>query len=255
MRAGVCGWLVAGLLVAAASPARADDQADMRALVDKAIKAAGGQAKLKKLKAVTWKAKGSVHADNRDIEITMEASMQAADQGRLDLTAEVNGNTVTIALVLNRDKGWVKHPKSDKVEAIPKELLAVFNTDFRAVRLAQMLTPLKDKACTLSSLGEVKIDDRPALGIKVVRKGHADVDIFFDKKTHLPVKCQTKVKESKGGQEVTHDYFFSDAKKTAGVLHFTKVTFKRDDKTFLEVELSDIETVDKLDDSTFAKPD
>jgi hypothetical protein len=253
MRAGSCGWLVAGLLLAAAGPARADDQADMRALVDKAIKAAGGQAKLKKLAAMTWKAKGTAHVDNRDIELTMEASMQGPDQGRLDISVVECGRTASVGLVLNKDKGWFKAP--NRTDVVPKHLLTMLLADYRALRLAQMLTPLKDKACTLSSLGEVKIDDRPALGIKVVRKGYTDVDIFFDKKTHLPVKCQTKVKEDKDGQEVTHDYYFSDAKKTAGVLHFTKVTFKRDDKTFLEVELSDIETVDKLDDSTFAKPD
>jgi hypothetical protein len=253
MRVVFWGSLALCLSLVVSPLARADEQADMKAVVDKAIKAAGGQAKLKKLKAMTWKAKGSFTDGNREVAFTIDASIQDTRQAKLDLHAEHNGQSIEAGLVINGDKGWFKGPKG--VETIPKELLAFLKDDFGALRLAQTLVPLKDKGCTLSSLGEVKIGDKPALGIKVARKGHADVDVYFDKKTHLPVKCTVKGKEDGNGQEKTHEFFLSEFKDAAGVRHFTKVLFKRDDKKMMEVELSDIEAVDKHDDGVFAKPE
>jgi hypothetical protein len=253
MRAAFWGSFAVCLLLVVYSPAWADDQADMKAVVDKAIKAAGGEAKLKKLKAVTWKAKGTVSHDNKKANFTIDASLQGIKQAKLDISAEVDGQSRDVGLVINDDKGWEKNP--NRVEAIPKEILTFLKNDFYALRLAQMLVALKDKECKMSSLGEVKVENKPALGIKVTRKGHADVDLYFDKKTHLPVKCTIKGKEGKDNQEHTHDFFFSEFKKTQGVQHFTKVVFKRDDKSMIEVELSDIQAVDKLDKETFAKPE
>jgi hypothetical protein len=253
MRVALWGSLTLCLALVAPYSARSDDQADMKAVVDKAIKAAGGQAKLKKLKAMTWKGKGTFTAGKQEVTFTIDASIQGAKQAKLDLHAEHNGQSFEAGLVINGDKGWFKGPKG--VEVITKELLAFLKNDFGALRLAQMLVPLKDKGCKLSALGEVKIGDKPALGIKVTRKGHADVDVYFDKKTHLPVKCTIKGKEDGNGQEKTHEFFLSEFKDAGGVKHFTKVLFKRDDKKMMEVELSDIETVDKHDAELFAKPE
>src|SRR5262249_47048090 len=50
-------YLTLGLTVAT----RADEQADLKVLLDKAIKARGGEEKLAKYKAATWKAKGKFH--------------------------------------------------------------------------------------------------------------------------------------------------------------------------------------------------
>jgi len=54
-----------------------------------------------------------------------------------------------------------------------------------------MLAPLKDKAYTLAPIGEVKVEDRPALGLRVSRKGNRDINLYFDKKTYLRVKTNT----------------------------------------------------------------
>ena len=47
----VCGFVVA---------ARADEAADTMAIVDKAIKAVGGEEALTKIKAVSWKSKTTI---------------------------------------------------------------------------------------------------------------------------------------------------------------------------------------------------
>src|SRR5262249_2214571 len=117
-----------------------------------------------------------------------------------------------------------------------------------------MLTNLKDNAVKLTPLGEVKVNDRPALGLKIVRKDRPDVDLFLDKETTLPVKCQLQVKEPKQDQEMTHAWFFSGYKEIDGVKHPMKVALHRDDNKLFELELSEVKIEVKVDDNTFAMP-
>jgi hypothetical protein len=246
------GWLVVALALLAAGAVRADEQAEAKALIDKAIKAAGGKAPLDKAKAVVVKGKGKVEV-GKEVPFTLEVSVQGFDQGRMDLVGDVDGVQHKVLLVINGAKGWVN--AKDRVEDVPAELLAALKADARALRLAQMLVPLGDKAITLSPLGEVKINDQPAVGVKVVQKGQTDFNLYFDKKTGLPVKCELQVKDGGGGQEVAHEFFFADYKEAGGVKHFTKITFHRDGKKMIEAELSEVTPEDKLDDSLFAKPE
>jgi hypothetical protein len=253
MRAVGYSSFIVWLTLMGAGQSWADDQADLKALVDKAIKAAGGEAKLKAFKAFSWKGKGTVEAGEEKVAITIDASMQGRNQGRLDMTAEIDGRTVNVGLVIDKDKGWFKSPKG--VEAIPKEIFAALSADFHALRLAQMLVALKDKDCKLSALGEDKIDDKPAVGIKAAFKGFPDVDIFFEKKTMLPLMCRTQVTDNRENKDLSHQFIFNAPKKTGDVQHFTKILFKRDGKKMIEVELSDLKPADKLDDRVFAKPE
>jgi hypothetical protein len=46
---------------------RADDQSAAEALIDKAVQAMGGETKLAKLRAATWKAKGTFHSGAKQL--------------------------------------------------------------------------------------------------------------------------------------------------------------------------------------------
>jgi hypothetical protein len=236
----------------AADQVRADDQTEMQALVDKAVKAAGGKDKLARLAAATWKSKGRLNIKDETIGLTVDASWQGLDQCKLDLSADVMGRTETAILIINKKKGWLK--VRDRVQEAPKDFLTLLKPDLYALRSVQMLLPLQDKTCKLSPLGELKIGDQETVGIKVTRKGYPDLDIFFDKTSMLAVKCQMMFKDSRGGQEVSHEFFFSAYKATDGLSHFTKVTFKRDGNQHLETEVSELQALETLDNGTFDKP-
>jgi hypothetical protein len=249
-----CGLCVVGLLLAWAAPVRADDQAEGVKLVDAAIKAAGGADKLKKLETISFKGKGKATHDGKETDVSIGASSKGQDRVRLQLEFTENGRTEKPEVILNGDKGWIKH--DEKVMDVPQEIFASLKAEFRALRLAQMLTPLKDKAVKLSPLGESKINDRAALGLKVVQDNQTDLDIFFDKETHLPVKCELKIK-IENDKEVTTTWIFSDAKAVEGVKHPMKVKLEMMDdnkKLVLELELSEVKPGAKLEDNTFDKP-
>jgi hypothetical protein len=59
-------------------------------------------------------------------------------------------------------------------------------------------------------LGEVKVNDRATLGLKVTRQGYKEFDLCFDKETHLPIKIETKL-AGPNNQEGTFEYFLSES--------------------------------------------
>jgi outer membrane lipoprotein-sorting protein len=245
-----CGLLIAGLLLAAA-PVRADDQAEGLKLVDAAIKAAGGADKLKKLDTVSFKGKGKATHDGKEADVACDVSAKGQDRVRLQLEINENGKTESPLVVINGDQAWIK----DEAK-VPEEIFTALKAEFRALRLTQMLTPLKDKAVKLSPLGESKINGRAAQGVKVVQENKHDLEIFFDKETHLPVKCELRIKFEMD-KEVTTTWLFSDAKAVEGVKHpmMVKLEVEIDNKkVVLELALSDIKPGAKLEDNTFDKP-
>ncbi len=117
------------------------------------------------------------------------------------------------------------------------------------------LVCLNEKDYKLSALGEVKVGDRPAIGVRVQRKGYRDVNLFFDKDKSLLLKMETRVKDiMQGGQEYTSATVYADYKKVEGMEIPHKVTIERDGKAFVEGEITEVKLSEKLGDSLFEKP-
>ncbi|QJW92743.1 hypothetical protein [Frigoriglobus tundricola] len=243
--------LAFGFVIAATVPARADDAADARALVEKAVKAHGGQEKLDKLPAITVKFKGTFHGMGDGIPMTGEVTTQGPDQQRIDIEVEAGGQKIPILIVVDGDKGWSKIAKD--TNELGKDELGEAKEQAYAGWVAT-LAPLKGKQFKLATVGEIMIEKRPALGVKVSSKGHRDVDLYFDKETGLLVKSESRVKEEGSGQEVTEESFPSEYKEIQGTKQAMKFTVKRNGKLYMEGESTDVQLAEKLDASTFAKP-
>jgi hypothetical protein len=236
-------------LVLTAVTARAEDAA-ARALVDRAVQAQGGADRLAKWPAVTAKLKGTFHGLGAAVAFTGEFASQGPDRHKVDIEGEAGGEKFRLVQVLNGDKGWVK--VNDDTAEMGKEELARAREEAYAEWVAT-LVPLKDKKFSLASLGEVTLDQRPALGVKVSHKGHGDIELYFDKETSLLVKSETRVKDD-NDQEVTEETFVSDYKEVQGTKQAAKFTVKRDGKPYLEGEVTECQLAEKLDDGVFAKP-
>jgi hypothetical protein len=85
---------------------RADDEADAKALLDKAIKARGGADTLSKFKASTVKMKGKYYGMGDGIDFTLERSSQFPDRSRVEISGEANGQKFSFTQILQGDKGW-----------------------------------------------------------------------------------------------------------------------------------------------------
>jgi hypothetical protein len=241
--------LVVGLVLAGAS--RGDDQAEAKALVDKAVKAMGGAGKLAKCKAFTTKGKGTIYQPG-EVAITEETYWQPPEQYRADM--EITGDNLKLKLVyvFNGDKGWIK--TGEKTAEMPKELREGFKDYFYALRLGMNPADLKEDEAKLSPLGEVKIADRPAAGVQVTRKGYRDLNLYFDKETGLPSKAEITTRNVFEDGEVLHEFFFSEFKEFDGVKVYTKVLWQKDGKKYLEREMTEFKPEEKLDEGVFGKP-
>jgi hypothetical protein len=240
-----------GFAFVAAFALHAAEQDDAKKIIDKAIKAHGGQEKLTKLKAVTMRLKGTIHSPGGDIPFTGEVVTQGVGQRRLALDAETNGTKFTFVQVLNGDKGWQKI-NDDTQELSADQLAEAKEQAYES--WAATLAPLDDKAFALSSLGEVKVEDRPAIGIRVSSKGHRDVNLYFDKELSVLVKSEIRVKDEESGMEVNQESTYSDFKEIDGIKEPTKIVVKKDGKPFVEATVEQVKREEKADDSIFAKP-
>jgi hypothetical protein len=248
MRAQWCATLTVCVLASGAG--RADDQAELRAVVDRAIQAQGGRELLSKYKAYQAKDKGTFHGMGVPIPYTGEFTFQGADQHRLAVEGEVNGQKFKFVKVLNKDKGWFSI--MGMTQEMDKEKLAEEREQTYAGWLTT-LVPLQDKAFTLAPAGQVLVDAQPAIGVRVSREGHRDVTLYFDKKTHLLVKTEARVKED-NGMEVTEETFYSDYKGDGGGKQPYKLVIKHDGKLHVESEITEYKALEQAEDGTFDKP-
>jgi hypothetical protein len=243
--------VVVGLLLGAGGLARGDDQADARKIIGKAVKALGGEEKLAKYKAASWKVKGNFYGLGNPVPYTGEEAMQSPDKFRFLINFDAGGNQAKMLLVVNKDKGWRKF--NDDLMDMEKEQVTETLESMYVQNLIRGMA-LKEKGYTLVPLGEVKVDDRATVGVKVSHKGHRDVNLFFDKETGLPAKSETQVKDQMTGQEAKQEAFYSDFKDANGAKYPSKVVIKRDGKLYVESENLEYQFAEKLDDSLFAKP-
>jgi hypothetical protein len=245
MRTVLSGLLGGLILLSTTGNGFSEEKEAARELIQKAITAAGGEAALAKHQAMTWKEVGTYHGMGNPLPYTGLYAAQFPDYFRM----EIEG---VFTSVYAKDKGWTR--MGDTVKEMTKEELAAQQSDHRAGWIASVL-PLKDKAFTLVSLGEVKVGDQPALGVKVTREGYPEVKLYFDQKSHLLLRSVYPTKAAEEGfKDTTMEVSFSNFKKIDGATVPTKIVINRGGKVFVETEIQDLKAVGKLDPKVFGKP-
>ncbi len=230
------------VLFLGATAVRPGDGDDPRAIVAKAIKALGGEKKLKKHNAATWKEKGVYYGMGDGLPYTGAMAVQWPSQFRM----EIEG---VFTIVLDGATGWIKDGEGTR--AMPKEQVEQQIMGHKAGWIATLL-PLKDKAFTLTALDEATVDKRPALGVKVTRKDYPEVKLYFDKKSGLLLKAVYPAKE--GNKEFVQEIFFQKYQPLDGVQVPRRILLHRDGKKFVEGEVVEFQALGKLDAKVFAKP-
>ena len=244
--------LVLAFTLSIGSGVGADETKAARQIVDRALTAAGGAKLLASQQALSGTSRGTIQLGDTQHTIENTWTVQGLDKlhWKSDLTA--GDQALNVVLVLDGKRGWIQG-NGQKSTELKADLLTPLRQGFISLRLVETLTPLLDRETKLAPLGELKVDDTPTVGVKVTRKGMPEMDLYFDKKTHLPAKAEMRVTEA-GKVEATYAAFFTEYKKVAGRLVFTRLTVKRDDKIVLTMLRSNIESKAKAADGTFGEP-
>jgi hypothetical protein len=227
----------------------ADD--DIGPIIDKAIKAHGFKRSGAKEFAYRGKNKGKLSVAGLELEFDQQVLVQTPGKFKETMQFTVMGMNVNVITVFNGKEGWIK--VNDKEIPVKDELLDEFKDVAYSMRLSQGLF-LKDKALKLSLIGEVQVNGKPAVGIKVEKKGQKDIDFFFDKSTGLLAKVQRRGRDFQSGQEVTEERIVTEYQEVKGRKIAKKVEVKRDGKEFLKAEVVESELPERIDDSEFTKP-
>ncbi|MBM4067363.1 MAG: hypothetical protein FJ271_00250 [Planctomycetes bacterium] len=244
----VCGCL--GLFAMAGSAQ--DDQAELRKLVDRAIKAQGGAEVLGKFKATKVKFKGKFYGMGEGIEYTGDMAYDLPDKFRFEIGMDIMGMKISIVQVSNGKKGWAKI--INDVKELDKEQQAEVEQGLHVIR-ASHLIDLKGKDFKLSPLGESKVEGKAVIGVRVSSKGRRDVNLFFGKDDALLRKIETVVKDSMaGGQEFSQETIYDNYKQVQGKFVPMKLAIRRDGKLFVDGETTSVEHAEKLDDAVFGRP-
>lgn len=240
--------LVAGLV----GPSRADD-ADAKAveIIDKAVKALGGEEKLSKIQAATWSSEGKLILNGADNPFKTHVTFQGDDRVHVDFEGEFNGNAVKGTTVVNGDKGW-RHI-NDNEQDLDADAIAREKRTLYLMTAPALPGRLKGKGYKLTADGEEKVGDKPAAVVKVVGPDGKDFRLFFDKESGLPVKLVADV-VGWNGEEFEQETAFTDYKDFGGVKRPGKVASKRNGEPFAEQSAVDFKVENDLPASTFEEP-
>jgi hypothetical protein len=243
--------LVAVLVGGSGRLARAADAKDAQAILDKAVKALGGEEKLGKVKAIAWKTKGTITFAGNDNAFTSQSTVQGLDHFRQEFEGQFGDNKVRAVTVLAGDKGW-RQFGGNRME-LDKDAVANEKRTVYLGVIPVMILPLKGKEFKVEAIGEEAVGGKPAAVLKVTGPDGKDFRLYFDKESGLPVRLVAKV-IGFGGEEFTQDVTYSDYKEMGGLKKATKISAKRDGEKFLEQQITELKVLDTVDPKTFAEP-
>jgi hypothetical protein len=242
--------IVSGCVLSLGNSLRADGP-DAKAIVDKAIKALGGEEKLSKASSLSWKTKGVLTFGENENPITTESTVQGMDHFRGDFEGEFNGMTVKGVTVVNGNKGWRKFGEN-AMDMDDNGLTSAKQSIYLQV-IPTTMVALKGKDFKAETAGEEKVGDAMALVLKVTCPDGKNFKISFDKESGLPLKLVATV-AGFDGNEFSQETTLSEYKDFSGIKKATKSISKRDGMPFLQSVITEFKVVDKVDSEKFSEP-
>jgi hypothetical protein len=246
--------LTAALSIAVLAPRQGQAQdADCKAIIDSALKAQGGADKVQAIKATTSKWKGTFSAMGMDFDFTAEMYQQQPGKMKMVLEFSANGQKIELVQASDGKKAW--RTLNGQAMAVDDADLDEFRAEMYAKNIINLTGIAEDKALKLSTLGESKVEDTPVVGVQITKKDKRDINLFFDKKSHLLIKAEYRAVDPITKMEVTREELYRDYKELVpGVKMPSKTIWNHDGKKFIDYEITEMRAVEKHDDSIFAKP-
>jgi hypothetical protein len=243
---------IVGVSIALTALGRAQEgSAEAKAILAKAIEAHGGAEKLEKHKAGRIQSKGKLELFG-GAEFTQKIAIQHPNKFRDEMEMQIMGNKLEIVTIYDGKNAAVL--VAGKKVPLNDAAMKAIQEGAESLRLMK-LSGLKEKGVELAEIGEATVNDKPAIGLRVSRKGAKDVNLYFDKKTHLVSKLEHRVIDPMNEQELTEERIITEYQEIDGMKAAKKILILRDGKRFLEAEISNVQGLDSIDDGEFRIPD
>jgi hypothetical protein len=237
------------MLLAFVPSVRAQDE--MKAVLEKAVKAHGGKENLAKVHAIKSASNGTIDLFG-GLEFSQESITDLPKQFKETVFVETNGTRRRTVTVLIDGKGWTTASGSamDIEPAVLEEIK-------QAIHLMELgtLRFVDHKDFVLSPLGNSTVAEKPVFGIKVERKGFRDAKLYFSRETGLLVKIDRQAYDTVTMRDVVEERHILDYQDVAGVKVARKIEVKRDGKRFMTAEITDVKFLDNVDPAEFVRPE
>jgi hypothetical protein len=202
-------YLALIVLILAAAPGRAADD-DPKAIVDRAIKAMGGEAVLNRARAYELKTEGAIYSGTEKYPFQAVSLTQFPEQFKHVMEYERQGRKVSQVQLFNGNAIFIRVDNS--IRDVPPALRSTLLKGRYADQLTQ-LTALKNKEYQLASMGESKVEGKTVVGVKVTAAEKPEVQMFFDKDTGLLVKTehrQLDPRNADNNAEIIQEVYYRD---------------------------------------------
>ena len=226
------------------------EQAAGKKILDDALAAKGGEAKLRALKTVDFTATGTITGMGQDgkpqsMNVTVERRFAQPDRVRVDLGIDSPMGHIAIAYAANAKGGWQQSPQG-VIDIDPEQVKALAQQQWTDPEL--VLLRYKDKGAVVRALPDQKVDNVDYSLVNIsLPDAKLTVTIFIDKKTHL-IK-QLAYPDSGG---VTFDVF--DDYKVVDGIQVAQHRINKNEVESIDLTLSNVKLNEKMGDDVFARP-
>ena len=250
--ATVLAWSLASV-----GPARADD-AEVKAVIDKAVAALGGEAALARVGAFSFRLRDSSLIGNPGslVETTSKVVARGAGQCRYEYFRGdliLDHDPPHEVMILDGDKNWLKQD-GNATTSVGGGMLASLAVSHLLQVASLNLAPLRDKANRVEPAGGEDVDGRPAVGLKVTRPDGLGFTIFFDKAAGLPVRRRGTGGSGETLTGTVHGYQDVGGLKVPTLQRWSSEGGNIRNRTWV-TEITDFKALKAVDPATFARPE
>ncbi len=222
-----------------------------RAMIERAIVAHGGQARLSGVRADKVKLKGTLHFGSTVVPYTNDVTIQSPGQFKSIVRISEMTRTRTIVHILDGEQSSIT--VDDKPQTVSGSNLAQMRQTLQLDQAMKLVPLLTDPGFSVSLLGEYQYNGRVVVGIRVIGHGQRDLRLYFDRESALLVKSDHLL-DGAGGKDVRQEAFYSDYRDVGGYVRPGRVIAFRDGKKVMEAELVEAHHFDHIDAREFRIP-
>ncbi len=212
------------------------DELKPEEIIDKAIRAHGGEERLRELSGFSLKER---MVYEKGPTWSFEVTAEVPSRYRSEMKTGQGGKNRSV-VVIDGDHGWIKRAGGDEAEPYPATFLDSMrkNTipylgprDILRLRARQ-----RNAKCQFSTAGESTIDGHPALSLRMRLEGGPQQTWFFDKESGLLLRTESRTANFEGEETVTVTTY-EDYQTIDGFPIARKETTQRDGKLASTTEL------------------
>ena len=229
MRMGILAVAVLAALGGGASPSSPSPMAspDPSAILDRAIKAAGGEERLRHAAVLKWRGRAVIHAGEQPVRLEGRWIVEPPDRAVVATWETAKGESSTRRLILLGSEGWME--RGGTRTPMPAAILANERDQFYLYSLMRLL-PLRDAGSRPTATGP--------RSLRVEREGRPTVEMIFDLSGRLD-RMKARIANPGSGDPIAEEITLEGAVTGGGIAWPLRFFVTQDGAPFFDLELTE----------------